>query len=76
MTTHTKPEGVAAPGRPPAGPGTAPTRAQRLAQDAAEAAEVRAYQTDPDVVACGWRRSGHRWTGCAGRESCSGWRSP
>lgn len=28
-----------------------PTRAQRLARDAAEAAEVRAYQTDPDVVA-------------------------
>jgi hypothetical protein len=27
------------------------TRAQRLAQDAAEAAEVRAYQTDPDVIA-------------------------
>ncbi|HEV7647420.1 MAG TPA: hypothetical protein VGP26_04600 [Actinophytocola sp.] len=27
------------------------TRAQRLAQDAADAAEVRAYQTDPDVVA-------------------------
>jgi hypothetical protein len=27
------------------------TRAQRLAQDAAEAAEVRVYQTDPDVVA-------------------------
>src|SRR6266498_4374562 len=27
------------------------TRGQRLAQDAAEAAEVRAYQTDPDVVA-------------------------
>ncbi|WIX92553.1 hypothetical protein [Amycolatopsis sp. DG1A-15b] len=26
-------------------------RAQRLAQDAAEAAEVRAYQSDPDVVA-------------------------
>ena len=26
-------------------------RAQRLARDAAEAAEVRAYQTDPDVVA-------------------------
>lgn len=26
-------------------------RAQRLAQDAAEAAEVRAYETDPDVVA-------------------------
>ncbi|WP_410598453.1 hypothetical protein [Amycolatopsis sp. lyj-90] len=27
------------------------TRAQQLAQDAAEAAEVRAYETDPDVVA-------------------------
>jgi hypothetical protein len=27
------------------------TRAQRLAEDAAEAAEVRAYETDPDVVA-------------------------
>src|SRR6266496_2645488 len=27
------------------------TRGQRLAQDAAEAAEVRAYQTHPDVVA-------------------------
>jgi hypothetical protein len=27
------------------------SRAQRLAQDAAEAAEVRAYETDPDVVA-------------------------
>jgi hypothetical protein len=27
------------------------TRAQKLAQDAAEAAEVRAYQTHPDVVA-------------------------
>ena len=27
------------------------TRAQRLAQDAAQAAEVRAYQTHPDVVA-------------------------
>lgn len=27
------------------------TRAQRLAQDAAEAAEVRAYQTHPDVIA-------------------------
>jgi hypothetical protein len=27
------------------------TRAPRLARDAAEAAEVRAYQTDPDVVA-------------------------
>lgn len=39
--------GVAAFARPPAGPG----RAQRLAQDAAEAAELRAYQTHPDVVA-------------------------
>jgi hypothetical protein len=39
---------VAASGRPPAGP---PTRGQRLAQDAAEAAEVRAYQTHPDVIA-------------------------
>src|SRR5215470_2353196 len=27
------------------------TRAQRLAQDAAEAAAVRAYQTHPDVIA-------------------------
>lgn len=27
------------------------TRGQRLAQDAADAAEVRAYQTHPDVVA-------------------------
>ncbi|GAB1513241.1 hypothetical protein JCM33774_52830 [Actinophytocola sp. KF-1] len=27
------------------------TRGQKLAQDAAEAAEVRAYQTHPDVVA-------------------------
>lgn len=30
---------------------TALTRGQRLAAEAAEAAEVRAYQTDPDVVA-------------------------
>jgi hypothetical protein len=30
---------------------TTETRVQRLARDAAEAAEVRAYQTDPDVVA-------------------------
>jgi hypothetical protein len=30
---------------------TKPNRARRLAQDAAEAAEVRAYQTHPDVVA-------------------------
>src|SRR5262250_1037843 len=28
-----------------------PSRARRLAEDAAEAAEVRAYQTHPDVVA-------------------------
>jgi hypothetical protein len=32
------------------------TRGQRLAQDAAEAAEVRAYQTHPDVVALGIER--------------------
>jgi hypothetical protein len=48
-------ERAAAFGRSPAGPQDARhvplTRAQRLAQDAAEAAEVRAYQTDPDVVA-------------------------
>jgi hypothetical protein len=47
--------GVAAAGRPPAGPQDARhvplTSAQRLAQDAAEAAEVRAYQTHPDVIA-------------------------
>jgi hypothetical protein len=47
--------GVVAAGRPPAGPQDARhvplTRAQRLAQDAAEAAELRAYQTDPDVIA-------------------------
>jgi len=47
--------GVAVAGRSTAGPQDArhipPTRAQRLAQDAAEAAEVRAYQTHPDVVA-------------------------
>jgi hypothetical protein len=40
---------------PPSGPRDARhvplTRGQRLAQDAAEAAEVRAYQTHPDVVA-------------------------
>jgi hypothetical protein len=30
---------------------TKPSRARRLAQDAADAAEVRAYQTHPDVVA-------------------------
>lgn len=43
------------PRRPAAGPQDARhvplTRGQRLAQDAAEAAEVRAYQTHPDVVA-------------------------
>jgi hypothetical protein len=38
---------VAAFGRPPG----RPTRAEKLAQDAAEAAEVRAYQTHPDVIA-------------------------
>jgi hypothetical protein len=46
---------VAAAGQPSAGPQDAKhvplTPAQRLAQDAAEAAEVRAYQTHPDVVA-------------------------
>jgi hypothetical protein len=55
MTSHENRGGVAAAGRPPAGPRDARhvplTRAQRLAQDAAEAAEVRAYQTDPDVIA-------------------------
>lgn len=30
---------------------TAPSRARKLAEDAAEAAELRAYQTHPDVVA-------------------------
>lgn len=53
--TGTERGGVAAAGRPPAAPQDARhvplTRAQRLAQDAAEAAEVRAYQTHPDVVA-------------------------
>ncbi|MFC4003977.1 hypothetical protein ACFS2C_09440 [Prauserella oleivorans] len=50
-------EGVAASGRPPAGRGSHDarhvplSRAQRLAQDAAEAAELRRYQTHPDVVA-------------------------
>jgi hypothetical protein len=37
-------KGVAAARRPPA-------PAQRLAREAAEAAELRAYQTDPDVIA-------------------------
>ncbi|MGB3438742.1 MAG: hypothetical protein WBA97_08305 [Actinophytocola sp.] len=53
--TQDKRGGVAAAGRPPAGPQDARhvplTRGQRLAQDAAEAAELRAYQTDPDVIA-------------------------
>lgn len=39
-------EGVAAFGRPPAAPAAA-----RLAADAAEAAELRAYATHPDVIA-------------------------
>ncbi|MFI7116875.1 hypothetical protein [Amycolatopsis sp. NPDC049868] len=39
-------EGVAASGRPPA-----PTPAQRLARDAADAAEVRRWQDHPDVIA-------------------------
>lgn len=47
--------GVAAAGRPPAVPQDARhvplARVQRLAQDAAEAADLRAYQTHPDVVA-------------------------
>lgn len=54
MTRHWN-ERVAAFGRSPAGPHDArhipPTRAQRLAQAAAEAAELRAYQTHPDVIA-------------------------
>jgi hypothetical protein len=40
--------GVAALGRPPARPRT---RGQQLAVDAAEAAELRAYQTHPGVIA-------------------------
>jgi hypothetical protein len=55
MTSHENRGEAAASARPPAGPRDARhvplTRAQRLAQDAAEAAEVRAYQTDPDVIA-------------------------
>jgi hypothetical protein len=49
---------VAAAGRPPAHPHGSQnarhvllTRGQRLARDAAEAAELRAYQTHPDVIA-------------------------
>jgi hypothetical protein len=48
-TTDRKPGGVAAVRRLPAP--AAPSRAQRLAEDAAEAAEVRRWQTHPDVVA-------------------------
>ncbi|MFD9704343.1 hypothetical protein [Lentzea sp. NPDC059081] len=44
-------EGVAAFGRPPAAPA-----AERLAADAAEAAELRAYATHPDVIALGVER--------------------
>jgi hypothetical protein len=61
MTEHlrgsSRGEGVVAAGRPPApsGPKDARhvplSRAQRLAHDAAEAADVRRYQTHPDVVA-------------------------
>jgi hypothetical protein len=55
VTTQRQTRKAAASGRPPA-PQAAQdtavtTRAQRLARDAAEAAELRAYQTDPDVVA-------------------------
>ncbi|MFD4250014.1 hypothetical protein ACFWQL_09780 [Amycolatopsis thermoflava] len=57
---------VAAPRRPPADL----TRAQRLARDAAEAAEVRAYQTHPDVIALQVERVRKQvdrlcWTGIA-----------
>ncbi|WP_432850824.1 hypothetical protein ACQPXB_09085 [Amycolatopsis sp. CA-161197] len=48
-TTDQKPKGVAAARRLPAP--AAPSRAQRLADDAAEAADVRRWQTHPDVVA-------------------------
>lgn len=40
-------DGVAASERPPA----LPSRTQQLAREAAQAAEVRAYQTHPDVIA-------------------------
>jgi hypothetical protein len=52
------------------------TRAQRLAHDAAEAAEVRAYQTHPDVVALRVSGCARRWTGSVGPASAWGWRSP
>jgi len=56
-TSRARVEGAAVFGRPPApsGPKDAQqvplSRAQRLAQDASEAADVRRYQTHPDVVA-------------------------
>jgi hypothetical protein len=48
-TTDRKSGGLAAVRRLPAP--AAPSRAQRLAEDAAEAADVRRWQTHPDVVA-------------------------
>jgi hypothetical protein len=54
MSTPNQPgsERVATFGRPPAAPARIErTRAQRLAHEAAEAAEVRAHQTAPEVVA-------------------------
>jgi hypothetical protein len=49
---HAGTERVAASGRPPAAPARPEhTRAQQLADEAAEAAEVRAHQTAPEVVA-------------------------
>jgi hypothetical protein len=55
MTTPVTPQGketvkgVAAFGRPPGHRRS--TRVEKLAQDAADAAELRAYQTHPDVIA-------------------------
>jgi hypothetical protein len=52
MTEETTGRVAAAGRRPPASPRHVPlTRAQKLAQDAAGASELRAYQTDPDVIA-------------------------
>jgi hypothetical protein len=48
-TTDRKPRGLAAVRRFPAP--SAPSRAKRLAEDAAEAADVRRWQTHPDMVA-------------------------
>ncbi|WP_406631978.1 hypothetical protein [Amycolatopsis sp. WGS_07] len=42
------------------------TRAQKLAQDAAEAAEVRAYQKDPDVLRLGRVRQQFDWMAWSG----------